>query len=261
MWKYVKAAFSLMIPLPVVGPLPLNWVALACGAILGLAYPPLWLAVGGLELVYLYWIGSNPRFRAVVDGIEMQTANKQARQSRDEIVATLTAAQRSRLEATEAKFNKVLAEYRRGGSTFAHSNAEALSRLMTAYVKLLLAERQLNDFIAGVEGERLNQKIDRLTREIGSGDLAGPTVNAKEKTLEITRKRLEQHGERKQQLVQIHSDLERIEAQLDLAVESAAAPVEISSSIDLLSDIITDGPDPFGAQHEDQVLYGTEMER
>jgi hypothetical protein len=261
-WKYVKAAFGLKTPVPVVGPLPLNLLALSCGAIVGFAYPPLWFAVAGLELVYLFWTSSNPRFRTVIDGMEADAAKKFTARTRDEIAQTLSSSAVNDLTRVEGKYNKIIAQYKRNTGNFVvGANADALARLMTMYLQLLVSAKSLKDAIDSAESEDLDGRVATLQREIGEWGLSEQAKATKQKTLDIMQQRAAAHHLRKQNRQEVISDLERIEAQIDLALETASTPVAITSSIDFVSDMISSDT-TFGTDDgQQQILYTPQLER
>jgi hypothetical protein len=241
MWKYLKAAFWLKTPAPLVGPLPLNVVALSVCGIVGFAFPPMWFVGAAAEAVWLYWLSTDRRFRAITDGNESLQAQEQVKISREQIVESLHADRRARLRATEGKFAKVIERYRaaKGTSFVVSGNAEALAKLMSMYVNLLVADQSLEDAIKKTDAERLQSKAAALALEIENPGLTETAKASKKRTLEIVEERIRSNEGRKQQREEVKSDLERIEAQIDLALENASAPVAISSSIDLVSDMIS----------------------
>jgi len=100
-------------------------------------------------------------------------------------------------------------------------------------------ERQLREQIAALEGEVAEKSIAPSLRE------------SKSATLKILGKRLENFERREQALEEIDSDLTRIQAQVDLAVENATMtthPQAVSSNISLVSHMLD--PELFGASEQ-----------
>ena len=124
MWKYVKAAFSLTTRIPVIGPLPLNWLALASGVIIGFAFHPLWLGVAGFELIYLYWLGTNRRFHAVIDGQALQPVIDT--QTKFQIYQKLEQPARDRLGFLEEKFAEIITLFSPAGFVISTAEPSAL---------------------------------------------------------------------------------------------------------------------------------------
>ena len=93
-WDFVREAFNARPPIPGLGGVPLNWMALAGFGTLGLLNPGFWLIGAGLEVGFLFLLAQNPRFRNYVRGRRIQAA-KQASASRWR-VCTRSSAWRSR---------------------------------------------------------------------------------------------------------------------------------------------------------------------
>ena len=69
---YWRAAFNAR---PLGMPIPPNWFALAAFGLLGFFLSPgFWLLGAGLEIGYLGWLSSQPRFRQSVDAQAQQAA-------------------------------------------------------------------------------------------------------------------------------------------------------------------------------------------
>ena len=63
MWRYVKEAFFVRVPVPALGDLPVNVMAVAAFGILGLANPGFWLLGVAVEAGVLSSLAFNRRFR------------------------------------------------------------------------------------------------------------------------------------------------------------------------------------------------------
>jgi hypothetical protein len=263
MWKYVKAAFTWESKLPWIEQFfPTNIVLLLVGTVVGCGFHPLWLLTAGLEAVYLFLMVSDKRFRNVVDGRQSLSTKKDAERARLELTETLPLASKRRLEATEIKYNRVIALYRKNTDSYVVAgNVEALSRLMTMYVKLLLSLKATTDAIELSEKDNLEHKLKQLRVDVTERGLSDAARASKQKTLDLTTKRWETYQQRKQQVTEISSDLERIESEIDLALENASAPSAINAGgIDLISDMISMDTDGDGRADQQQAeLYPTHI--
>ena len=74
--EYLKEAFHRRLPVKGLGHIPVNYLGLAAFAVLGIANPGFWLLGGALELGYLTWMSSNPRFQKLIRGERMQAVNE-----------------------------------------------------------------------------------------------------------------------------------------------------------------------------------------
>jgi hypothetical protein len=82
-----------------------------------------------------------------------------------------------------------------------------------------------------------------LEKELASETSSEPVKESKKATLEILQKRIENIDRRETSLNEIDSDLGRIEAQIDLALENATMqgqPQAISANIELFSHVLED---------------------
>ncbi len=91
---------------------------------------------------------------------------------------------------------------------------------------------------------RLTRQIQALESEMASSELSDSARESKKATLDILLKRLENFRQRTRMLKEIQSDLTRIEAQVDLALETATlrgTPQVIPENIELMSSLLQDG--------------------
>jgi hypothetical protein len=124
------------------------------------------------------------------------------------------------------------------------SNVEALNKLIWVYIKLLFARTILETTGSAPASEAdLIQQIETLSRDIADEKTPITVRQSKKATLEILTKRLENVARRTQSAHEIDSDLHRIEAQLDLALENAAIKsreqaVDFNLDLDLASHLM-----------------------
>ena len=67
-WDYVKAAFHRHVPVPLLGGMPANKMALGVFAVLGIANPGFWFLGAAVEVAYLGVLSSSSRFQRLVQG-------------------------------------------------------------------------------------------------------------------------------------------------------------------------------------------------
>jgi hypothetical protein len=224
MWRYVKEAFFVRVPVPALGDLPINVMAVAGFGILGLANPGFWLLGVAVEATVLSGLAFNRRFQRLVDGKALLTTDDDVTRARQSLVEALPAASKQRLVALGSKCTKVLTLYRaaRADGVVLEGNREALRNLEWIYLKLLVAESHLRNNVGGEDERQLQKRIGELEADLQKRPESQSLRDSKSSTLEILKKRLALWRRREQSVDEICSDLVRIEAQVDLLVENAA---------------------------------------
>jgi hypothetical protein len=243
MWRVLKEAFLARIRTPLLGDMPVNAVAVACFGILGFANPGFWFLGAGLEAAYLLSLVSNRRFRKWVEARSKFEESTDARVQRSELLARLDAAGRARCAALEEKCARILQLYgeRQVEDFLVEGNRAALDQLGTFYIQLLAARHNLESKNAAQTESELRRQVAAFEKDVAQQNLPASVRESKSATLAILRKRLENLGRREQTLEEIDSDLVRIEAQVDLALDNAlieGKPQVISTSIDLVSHLL-----------------------
>jgi hypothetical protein len=242
----IKEAFFLRVPVAGLGALPVNLLALAAFAILGFGFPPLWAFGALLEIGYLFALATSPRFKRLVAARRAAERDLAAEADWRAAAATLSAEDRTRIGALEAKYRRVLELYRTSSSTsfLVEANQAALEKLLTSYARLLGARHVLVSLEDRRAAEmRLAREAAELERALGDTALASQVRSAKEATLTVVRKRLENLKRRDESLDEIASRLAQIEANVDLALENAAMgnhPDSVSADIDVASFLLDD---------------------
>lgn len=163
-WSYVRAAFSAR---PLGMPIPPNWLFLAAIALLGTIDRGFLVLGAGLELAYLGILSGNERFRRTVrarvgagdEGAWTQTVQR--------LVTQLTAADRDRYQALDARCRSILADLERAASLDAppasgaaetasssgaagsgaalDSASASLGRLSWMYLRLLVTRQAIHE--------------------------------------------------------------------------------------------------------------------
>ena len=244
MWRYLKAAFFARPAIPGLGQVPINVVAVAACTILGFVNPGIWFLGAALELGYLWLLLSNARFRAVVDANDapppVDAAEREAA-----LLGRLAPPARKTLSRLEAGCARVL-ELQRNAHVegfVLEANRDALARLRWTYLKLLVAEANLQSGEWDESEVEIRERIAVLDREIGEA----PSDNVRESkqaTREILARRIANRGERTRSLAELAADRARIEAQIELARENASIqgrPLTIASDVELASGLLDYG--------------------
>lgn len=237
MLRYLSAAFTARPRVPGLGAIPFNLLALAGFAIVGLASPAFWFLGLGLEAAYLFGLASNARFREVVDARAYPAApSRQPSAGWEQLVGELGVPERSRLMALKAKLQRVLALYDRfhADDITSGQNRESLLALLGHYARLLQARENLALHWTDDDDRELRDQAAAIETQLGQPGISEELRNSKTRTLEIVQARIENQKRRERMGEEIESELNRIEAQFDLALENAAmssTPQAISSDL------------------------------
>jgi len=237
-WDYVRRAFHAKVAIRGLGSVAFNKWLLAGIGILGIGAPPLWLLGLGLEVLYLYWLATNPRFRKIVDAED--TGVEQAAWSRR--VAELTA----RLDRRSRERLDRLAEKCRGIQTISSvletpvppledAKRSGMDQLIFMYLRLLVFRATIDANFPEGERDKLRREVERLERELAVPAIPEPVRKSKLGTVEIQKRRLENLERAAEQQATIESELERIEQQVELIREDTAMnrePIALTTRID-----------------------------
>jgi hypothetical protein len=239
MWKYLKAAFWHTEKLPILGSLPVNFLALLAFAALGFGHPAFWWVGAALELGFLFMLATNPRYQRLTDALGKQTQLGGVEQHLVQLMEKLSMEGRTRHSALRGRIDRVSEVYGDAGTDYelAPENDHSLQHLAWLHLKLLLAREHL---LRG-EAETSQDHLERQTATLRTEAEAAPSRTAresKEATLRILEDRLTTARQRSVRLEEINADLDRIEHQVELVLEKAtlhANPTEVSFTIDLAS--------------------------
>ncbi|HEY0009627.1 MAG TPA: hypothetical protein VGB55_12945 [Tepidisphaeraceae bacterium] len=243
MFRYLKAAFFERVPLPGLGSFPVNAVLTAGVVILGFGHPAFWLLGFAIETAYLFGLATNRRYQQLVDARALVTRSDNAKAGQQAQVSQLRHPQTERLRTLEAKCRRAidLARVQQHEDFLIDNNREALAKLSHLYLRLLLARQLLLSSQTPMAETQLRTQIAALQQEITSPELPSSLRESKSATLEILERRLHNLQRREQSLAEIDSDLTRIEAQVDLAVDNAGIngqPQAVSANISLVSQLL-----------------------
>lgn len=237
MFRYLSAAFTARPRIPGLGAVPLNLLGVTGVAILGLANPAFWALGLGLEAAYLFGLASNTRFREIVDtrGAPLPPG-RPATAGWEQLVNELRGPERSRLLTLKEQLQRVLALYDRfhADDLTSGQNRESLLALLGHYARLLQARENLAMQWTDTDDRELRDQAMELEAQLKQSGLTPELRTSKVRTLEIVHARIENQQRRATMGEEIESELQRIEAQFDLALENAAmssTPQAISSDL------------------------------
>jgi len=245
-WNYLKKAFLVTVEVPSLGQLPVNALLAGGFCILGFAQPAFWLVGLAIEAVIVPSLAFNPRFQKYVQAQQLQTAQDDDEQRRQELIRLLDPKSFDRRAELSAKCQRVLDVFRNQGAEdyIIDTNRDALNSLKWTYLKLLVARHHLLSPPDNETETTLERKIADLDRQIADTSAPDALRQSQAATQSILKKRLANVRRREQTLAEIDSDLMRIEAQVDLILENATMqtkPHTISTDIELASDLLGTG--------------------
>ena len=164
-----------------------------------------------------------------------------------ELLARMNAEHQGQARHLAERCNQVRETYRlnQTDESIIDNNLSALGRLQAIHARLLLARQQIEQRENTNDEPTVVQEIARLEEELQQTGLPESLVRSKRATLEILQKRLRAVRARSVTSEEIDSDLKRIEAQVELALDHATMqtkPPAISLDLELTSQFIDTGP-------------------
>jgi hypothetical protein len=156
---------------------------------------------------------------------------------RDEALAQLGTPARERAKALSAKCAKALAAYGEDDDLILDGNRRALEALSKMHLNLLVAQRDLVTLEVVKDAPSLRKQLTSTEEAVAIAETA-ELRESRAATEAILRRRLGNVARREALLAQIESDLQRIEAHVDLALEDATlgrAVAPLPGSIQLAS--------------------------
>lgn len=249
MLDYLKKAFWVGPNVPGLGRLPVNALATLGFGILGLGHPAFWLLGAGLEAGYLALVATDARFQRWADRERRTVAAPETTTLRRDLVQRLGKPAGARLLALEQKIDRIveIARESQAGDFEIAGAREALGRLSWIHLKLLVARQHLESSRLHASEADLQRRIADLEREISASAEAPASLRSSQAaTLKLLQQRLQNLENCEATLKQVDSDLARIEAQVDLALESATARgggAVIAADLELASQTLEDGLD------------------
>jgi len=246
MLQYLKEAFLLRVPTPGLGSIPWNLLGVGGFAILGLGQPGFWLLGLGLEAAYLFGLATHPRFQQWVAARNLEVSSQGIESQQAALLQRLIPEAKTRLQKLEHRCAQIYQIYQDSQLErfIAEGNIEALKKLQWIFLKLLLARQTLAAGESDSDEKELQRQKALLEKELQRSGLSDTLRDSKEATLRILNQRLANLEKREEILAEIDSDLTRIEAQVELALDNAAMQGKteaITGNINLASHLLDDG--------------------
>jgi hypothetical protein len=282
---YLKAAFRWRPPVPGLGRMPLHHLGLGSFAVLGIANPGFWLLGAAAEIAYLMLVSTNPRFQKLVEGERLLAAKEGYEARVQRALERLQPASRERYHRLLDQGRKILGladvleeddltslRTLRGGG---------LNQLLWIFLRLLTSREVLDDSLSRVDRKALEAEIAGLEKRLAGADAESQLARSLAGTLDIQRRRLDNHERAHQSLAVVDAELERIEQQVVLLREETAVAGKaemLSNRLDAVTNTMAEtnrwmeqnaelfgrlGADPLGTVPEDlpEIPEAMEVER
>jgi hypothetical protein len=241
-WDYLKEAFNRRVPVPLLGPMPFNKMALGVVAVAGLLVPPIWLLGLAAELIYLFGVSSSVRFQKVVRGERLLAQQKTWATKIHTGVERLSPSSRERYRRLLDQCRLILgiSAALDGDSlgNFRDIRTQSLNQLLGIFLRLLTSHEVILANVKGLDRSILEGDIRRLEERLAASEPDSPLNRSLQGTLDIQRKRLENLARADESLQVIEAELERIEQQVELIREESAVsgkPEALSIRLDAVT--------------------------
>jgi exonuclease VII small subunit len=248
-WDYLKEAFRRPLVVPGLGSVPVNQLGLAAFGVLGLLSPGFLLLGVAVEVGYLTWMSSNPRFQKLVRAERLQQAKKGWEEQLGETLDRLS-------PGSQARYRRLLEESRRalGLSTALDRDDLAATRQLRAgginqmlwiFVRLLGSREVLVQTLEHVRRHDLEAEIASLGERLAQSEEGSALARSLSGTLQIQQRRLENLTRAERSLAVVDAELERIEHHVVLIREESALgggdkAGALSSRLDAVSGALTE---------------------
>jgi hypothetical protein len=244
---YLKSAFHRKVDLPLLGPMPLNKMALGVFAVLGIANPGFWLLGAALELTYLFGVGGSQRFQKLVRGEQLLAEQDRWAEQINGAVQRLSPPSRERYRRLldECRLilgiSQTLDENNLGN--FRDLRAQSLNQLLGIFLRLLTSREVISGNITNLDRTALEEDIARLEERLAAAEADSPLQRSLQGTLDIQRKRLDNLSRAAANLQVIDAELERIQQQVELIREESAVsgrPEALSLRLDAVTSTMSE---------------------
>lgn len=229
-WEAFKAR-------PLGMPIPPNWFGLAGFALLGAFLSPgFWLLGAGLELTYLYALGSSQRFRKVVDaGLEREDPIDRRYQ---DLLDQLGALPRKRHQQMEARAREILSAL--GRTPLMAGHAGSVEQLVWLHLRLLSASQGIARVRETAQRERETLASQEAQIEVRLADAAldADLRRSLEQQKAVIDQRQAAHESAARRAEHVESELQRIDQQLALIREQVLLSTDaeqVGQSLDALT--------------------------
>ena len=238
----VRAAFSAR-PLGMF--VPPNWIGLGMFGVLGFLNPGFWIIGAGLELGYLGWLATHPRFQRLIMGEQRLEAERRWQARLSSLITQLEREDQRRYRLLEARCRSVLEHQLRGTAAAPglDEQGEGLGRLAWIYLRLLLTRQSIVRIVREAESEGeamagIEDRLAKLQERLKDAKLGEDLRKSLSGQVEILEARLLKRREAREKLAFLDAELTRIEEQVELLREQtvlSTSPEAVSQRIDQIT--------------------------
>lgn len=242
-FDYLKAAFRHRYRVPLLGKMPLNPMALAALAVLGIANPGFWFLGAALEIGYLGVLSSSTGFQKLVQGERLLSRQHGFEGTVQAALAALSPVSRVRYGRLLGECGRILGIATAGGQegTISDMRAGGLNQLLWLFLRLLGSREMIGGNIGQVDRAEVEEELAQVRERLGKAEKDSALGRSLQATLEIQQKRLENLDKARSSLEVIDAELDRIEQQVSLIREESAVsggPEFISARLDAVTNTI-----------------------
>ncbi len=261
--EYITSAFNAKPTGMLVSP---NWVGLAAAGMLGIMVNPGFLLLGvGVELAYLFLLGTHPRFQKYVQARQLSKEKESKQVQLSTLMNKLTPTARTRFQALQQRCQTIMEFYSSQlnvGPGIADQHNQSLNRFAWIFLQLLLTKEGImymikqSSFTPEFRG-KLEEEIRQLESRVRDDKLSPELNKSLESQRDILKQRLNVIGEAESKLTYIDAELSRIKKQIELLREQAAVSKDsqaiavriddVSSSLGETTEWIKEQQNLFGA--------------
>lgn len=247
-WDYVREAFNAR---PIGMFVPPNWIGLAVFGLLGFQQPGFWAIGAGLELAYLSYLATNPRFQRFVSGKASLASAREVTDKGGRLLAALPDIDRRRYEILSLRCQSIL-EQQFAGDTRApgyDTQRQGLGRLTWMYLRLLVTRQSIRRVLAQPEARSstpgqppplpggsssssqrdLEQRLADLNRRLQDSSITEELRRSLAAQADLLQQRVRRRAEAEAKLAYLDAELTRIEEQLELIREQAVLSTDPES--------------------------------
>lgn len=250
-WDYLKAAFNLRVRLPLLGHMPLNWLALGGFSILGFGHPGFWLLGLGYEAAYLLWLTGSNRFQALVRGERLLEKQEDWEDHERRQMAELDRPSQDRYRQLIMRCENIMQARKANG--FGAMEMDDLHQVRPAFLQLLGLRQRIQQLLISTRPADLEEDIKKIQQRMEASAPDSPVARALEGTLKIQQARLENLRRSMESLQYTNTELERVEKQLSLIAEEVTIsrnPEAWAQSVDNVMETIQ-GTTKWMSDHSD----------
>lgn len=219
---YVKEAFKVKVPVPGMGGMPVNILAVTAIGILGFALPPIWLLGLGLETAYLVSLASNSRFQNFVNGKHILASQVESQRKHNQLVEKLEGESFHQYNELLEKIQIIHEKQQDPHQGNNQLQLPGLSQLLWTFLQLLLNRQSIQQTLDRVKIYEIKQEISDTEKRIQEVADNAALTRSLQGTLDLANKRLENLAKAKSNLQLIDAEILRMEQQVDLLLEETA---------------------------------------